>query len=316
MIESSVIIVGGGPAGSSCARELKRAGIHVIILDKQEFPRDKLCAGWITPRVVRDVQLDPARYPGSLTRFNALNFRFYGRKLPVRSRQYAIRRSEFDHWLLQRAGAPVFPHTATNIRKEQDSFIIDDKFRCTYLVGAGGTSCPVYRTFFKEINPRIRTRQITTLELEMPFEAQDRNCYLWFFDHGLPGYSWYLPKRGGWLNIGIGGKASDLLARGETIRQHWRLYVQKLNKLGLVSEEIELHPRGHTYFLRHNRNKIQQENAFIIGDAAGLATLDMGEGIGPAVRSGILAAGAIIRRKSARFFSLPQTSLPHIFFGN
>ena len=47
-----VLIVGGGPAGSSCARQLRRAGLDVLILDKSEFPRDKVCAGWITPQVV------------------------------------------------------------------------------------------------------------------------------------------------------------------------------------------------------------------------------------------------------------------------
>ena len=46
------LIVGGGPAGSSCARQLRRAGLDVLIMDKQEFPRDKVCAGWITPAVV------------------------------------------------------------------------------------------------------------------------------------------------------------------------------------------------------------------------------------------------------------------------
>lgn len=312
MIETSVIIVGGGPAGSTCAHELKRAGMDVLILDKQEFPRNKLCAGWITPQVLRDVQLDRTHYPGSLTSFNTLHFRFYGRKLPVRTRQYAIRRREFDHWLLQRADSAAISWQVKNIRKEGGYYIIDDQFRCTYLVGAGGTSCPVYRTFFKKINPRIRSRQITTLELELQYKAQDNNCYLWFFDHGLPGYSWYVPKRGGWLNIGIGGKAAMLLQRGETIQQHWRLFIDKLHQLGLVEQDVNLHPRGYTYFLRHNTKKLQQENAFIIGDAAGLATLDMGEGIGPAVRSGILAAGAIIQQKSRTLHSLPRASLPRI----
>ena len=57
-----VLIVGGGPAGSACARQLARAGLDVLIIDKQEFPRDKVCAGWITPAVVESLELDCAEY--------------------------------------------------------------------------------------------------------------------------------------------------------------------------------------------------------------------------------------------------------------
>ena len=57
-----VLIVGGGPAGSSCARQLRRAGLDVLILDKSQFPRDKVCAGWITPQVVEELQIDTRDY--------------------------------------------------------------------------------------------------------------------------------------------------------------------------------------------------------------------------------------------------------------
>ncbi len=49
MIERDVIIVGGGPAGSSCAWRLARHGVKPLVLDRASFPRLKLCAGWITP---------------------------------------------------------------------------------------------------------------------------------------------------------------------------------------------------------------------------------------------------------------------------
>jgi threonine dehydrogenase-like Zn-dependent dehydrogenase len=50
MESCDVLIVGGGPAGSTCARILHRAGIKVIIMDKKHFHRSKVCAGWITPK--------------------------------------------------------------------------------------------------------------------------------------------------------------------------------------------------------------------------------------------------------------------------
>src|SRR5687768_17483918 len=45
------LVVGGGPAGSTCARALRNAGWDVIVLDRARFPRDKVCAGWVTPGV-------------------------------------------------------------------------------------------------------------------------------------------------------------------------------------------------------------------------------------------------------------------------
>ena len=68
-----VVIVGGGPAGSTAAWKLKRAGLDVLVLDKERFPRLKLCAGWITPEVVRDLALDPAQYPHRFLTFDRLH---------------------------------------------------------------------------------------------------------------------------------------------------------------------------------------------------------------------------------------------------
>ena len=55
MENCDVLIVGGGPAGSSCARQLHRHGMDVMVMDKASFPRDKVCAGWITPAVLQAV---------------------------------------------------------------------------------------------------------------------------------------------------------------------------------------------------------------------------------------------------------------------
>ena len=59
MDSCDVLIVGCGPAGTSCAWGLRHAGLDVMLLDKAAFPRDKVCAGWITPEVVESLQIDP-----------------------------------------------------------------------------------------------------------------------------------------------------------------------------------------------------------------------------------------------------------------
>ncbi len=53
-----VLIVGGGPAGSSCAWGLRSSGLDVVVADRKAFPRDKVCAGWITPQVIESLDID------------------------------------------------------------------------------------------------------------------------------------------------------------------------------------------------------------------------------------------------------------------
>ena len=62
MIRCDALVVGGGPAGSTCARALGRAGWNVVVADRARFPRDKVCAGWLTPEVFGLLELDPAEY--------------------------------------------------------------------------------------------------------------------------------------------------------------------------------------------------------------------------------------------------------------
>jgi flavin-dependent dehydrogenase len=52
---ADVLIVGGGPAGSSCATVLAAAGRDVLIVDAAVFPREKPCGGWITPEVLDEI---------------------------------------------------------------------------------------------------------------------------------------------------------------------------------------------------------------------------------------------------------------------
>jgi len=313
MKEREVIIVGGGPAGASCAAKLREAGKDVLVLDRQTFPRLKLCAGWITPRVLRLLRISAKEYPYSLLTLRRLHYFIRGRKISVPTRQYSIRRYEFDDWLIRRSGAAVEQHEVKTIRRDGEYYIIDEEYRCKYLVGAGGTNCPVYLSLFREQNPRQPASRITTMELEFPYDYRDPNCYLWFFDNDLPGYSWYVPKGNGYLNVGIGGKFVELKAKGETIRQHWDYLVEKLHRLGLV-REVQLNPKGYNYYLRQPLKQVQIGNAFIIGDATGLATLDMGEGIGPAIRSGMLAAEAILTGKPLSLQKVPRYSFWEILF--
>ncbi|HEV8017196.1 MAG TPA: NAD(P)/FAD-dependent oxidoreductase [Steroidobacteraceae bacterium] len=288
-----VLIVGGGPAGSTAAWQLRKAGADVLVLDRERFPRLKLCAGWITPEVVRELGMDLAAYPHRLLTFPRLRVHVGRLHLPVACVQHSIRRFEFDAWLLERSGAPVEQHTVRHIVAEAGGYVIDGAYRCRYLIGAGGTRCPVYRELFRELNPRDSELQIVTLEHEIAYDWQDSDCHLWFFDAGLPGYSWYVPKERGWLNVGIGGIAARMKRGGHDIRAHWARLAAMLD--GRLARGARYEPTGYSYYLRGGVGVVRRDNAFITGDAAGLATRDLGEGIGPAVRSGLRAAASILK---------------------
>jgi flavin-dependent dehydrogenase len=288
------IIVGGGPAGSSCAWRLRHLGVDCLILDKEDFPRAKLCAGWITPEVVSDLEIDIPSYPHRFLTFETTRVHLFGLSFCMHSPQHSIRRYELDHWLLERSGARVVKHDARRIKPHDSGYHIDGVFSCRYLVGAGGTRCPVYRSLFREANPRSKELQAVTLEHELPYDWDDGDCHLWLLEKGLPGYSWYVPKQDGYINVGVGGMAKRLKKQGDDIKRHWGLFEQSLRRRGLI-DMAQLSPRGYSYYLRSEVEIARLDNAFVIGDAAGLATRDLCEGIGPAVRSGLRAAEAIAR---------------------
>src|SRR6266851_5433820 len=121
-----VLIAGGGPAGSTCAWKLRQAGLDVVVVDRAMFPRDKVCAGWITPQVLADVGLDARAYCQGRTfqPFTGFRVGLIGSGGDVAAAydhpvSFGIRRCEFDHYLLQRSGARLRLETPmSSIRRD------------------------------------------------------------------------------------------------------------------------------------------------------------------------------------------------------
>lgn len=321
MRHAEVAIVGAGPAGTSCAARLAAAGVDVLLLDRAAFPRPKPCAGWLTPRVFDLLDIDPEDYPGLLARFERLYLRLRGFPLRVRGPQYAIRRVEFDAWLLERCGVPLTVHEVRSIESRPDRFVIDDVYSADVLVGAGGSTCPVYRTFARAGRPREAGSAIVALEEEFESVPADDRCRLWFFDEGLPGYAWYVPKGGAFLNVGIGAMRASLARRGEALRTYWQRLIPRLETAGLVAAR-SWRPVGREYHLRQRRPAVTVATAggpapstsaaariYLVGDALGLATLDMGEGIAAAIESGRRAAAAILGEQAYSIDGIARYSL-------
>jgi flavin-dependent dehydrogenase len=305
MREVETIIVGGGPAGSSCARELVRHGRPCLVLERKAMPRLKLCAGWVTPKVLVDLEIRPGEYPHGMVRLDAIKV-VYGRRhryaKTAACEQYSIRRVEFDAWLLARSGVEVVQHTVRTVESDSGGYTIDGQFRCRYLVGAGGTNCPVKKAFFGEDGGRL----VVTQEVEYETAVRNPVCTLWFPYAGQWGYGWYVPKAGA-VNVGFGGLRSQL--RDWDRRKLWAEFVALLRREGCMDGDPP-EPKGYSYYLGRRRKRVKAGHAYIVGDAAGLATLDLAEGIGPAVESGLLAARDILGRAVYSTAPITRHSLP------
>jgi len=301
------IIVGGGPGGSSCAWELRRQGRECLVLDRKPMPRLKLCAGWVTPKVLQDLAIDPCQYPHGMIKLNNLKV-FVGRRhryaWTVPCVQYSIRRVEFDCWLLQRSGVEVVQHTVRQVTGNPDGYTIDDTFHCRYLVGAGGTNCPVKKALFDPDQGDL----IVTQEVEYETPIRNPACILWFPYSEPWGYAWYVPKANA-LNVGFGGRRSRL--ENWDRQQLWQDFLTLLKKEGdLAATPPE--PKGYSYYVGKRRKQVKKDTAYLVGDAAGLATLDLAEGIGPAVESGLLVARDILGQSSYSPRSISRYSLPFL----
>src|SRR5687767_4125858 len=113
------IVIGGGPAGSTCARALVRGGLDVLVIDRARFPRVKLCAGWLSPPVWDVLELRPRDYPLGLWEWERCHVEHRGERHTVAGRGHFIRRVELDRWLLDRSGAAVVQdHGVKEIARE------------------------------------------------------------------------------------------------------------------------------------------------------------------------------------------------------
>jgi menaquinone-9 beta-reductase len=299
MDSCDVLIVGGGPGGSSCAWGLRRAGLDVAILDRSVFPRDKVCGGWITPAVVEELQIDLEEYRrGRVLQpiSGFLTSRIGGPEIATdyaRPISYGIRRCEFDDFLLKRCGARLFEGVPfKTIERTGDSWIVNLQIKAQLIVGASGHFCPVARYLGAGARSEVA---VAAQEIEFEMDAAQReHCSVraelpeLFFCADMKGYGWCFRKQN-FLNIGLGR-----LDQKQGLPQHVAAFLEYLKKAGKVAFDLPAGMRGHAYLIyREAHRKVIGDSVLLVGDAAGLAYSQSGEGIRPAIESGLLAAKAI-----------------------
>lgn len=294
-----VLIVGGGPAGSTCARALRRSGLDVLVMDKQEFPRDKVCAGWITPAVVDLLELDAEAYrkgrvyqpiTSFLTGLEEGPQVATGYEHPV---SFGIRRCEFDHYLLQRAGARLaLGEPLTSLERGARGWLVNGRIETRLVIGAGGHFCPVARHLGAK--PGRGEVAVSAQEIEFELDAEQQGaCRVdprtpeLFFCGDMKGYGWCF-RKGNFLNVGLGREGGHQLSR------HVQAFRASLIAQGKIPRNTPVDFHGHAYLLYSSaRRAVVDDGVLLIGDAAGLAYPQSGEGIRPAIESALMAAQTV-----------------------
>jgi flavin-dependent dehydrogenase len=306
MERCEVLVVGGGPGGSTCAWALRRLGVDVVLLDRSPFPRDKVCAGWITPQTVQELELDLEAYGVGNVLQPIHGFRVsrmgdreaevdYGRVV-----SYGIRRCEFDLYLLARSGARIrLGEPLRTLERISDGWRINGEIEARAVVGAGGHFCPVA----KALAPSVPDPEPVVAAQEVEFaldESQAAQCRTvrpeipqLFFTRDLLGYGWVV-RKGDYLNVGLGRRDSQRLS------VHVAELVDFLVERGRVPLSLRERFKGHAYLLYgESRRPLIGDGFLLVGDSAGLAYGRSGEGIRPAVEAGLLAARAIFDAKGS-----------------
>jgi geranylgeranyl reductase family protein len=297
-----VLIVGGGPAGSTCAWRLRDAGLDVVVMDKAAFPRDKPCAGWITPQVLDDLQFDVDDYRGGRTfqPIGGFDVALVGRDHGVEIRydrpvSFGIRRREFDDYLIRRSGARLLLGTGvTSIRRDGSRWIVNEAVQAPLLVGAGGHFCPVARLLN---GPSHRIPLVVAQEVELPLDPPQESSFTAaagvveiYFCRDFLGYGWCFRKES-YLNIGFGRLDPHALPKGSGE------FVGFLKARHKVPADASWRWSGHAYLPSGARRQVVGPGVVLVGDAAGLAYPQSGEGIRPAIESGLMAASAALAAK-------------------
>jgi menaquinone-9 beta-reductase len=299
------IIVGGGPAGSTCARFLVRGGARVAVVDRAAFPRVKLCGGWLSRAIWDELEIRSRDYPGNLWEWNKCHVSYLGQERAIRCRGWFIRRYELDDYLLRASGATLhLGVSARDLTRDATGHWSIAGLRARHLIGAAGTHCPVARVLAP---PRPRG-PVGAQENEFRADpdaiartriGRDGEPEL-LLHQDLRGYSWNVPKTD-WLNVGSGTvDPVEVRAAWQDARAH---FVGRAHVPSQSSSDLEAGAmKGHAYFLYHPAHvgaavridPDQRGGMYLVGDSLGLAHPLTAEGILPAVISGRLAAEAIL----------------------
>jgi geranylgeranyl reductase family protein len=285
-----LLVIGAGPGGSNAAAVALRSGLRVAQLDAARFPRVKPCAGGVTVRAARSLQL--ALDPSLKRSFRAIEFNVWRKRVNrfVDSEivMMMVCRPEFDNDLVEQNRQNdnftfLDGHKVTDI-KYDGAFQVDTvqgSFRAAQLVGADGAYSLVNRVFGIS-QPRAVA---TVIEINLPMsDVTDPPEFVPCLDYGAVnrGYGWVFPKHDHW-SIGLYTVAPKTVG----LRQQLRDYIESK---GLRPRRDPLeHMEAYKFPLGGFRLRPAPYPVYLVGDAGGFGDALTGEGIYHALESGRLA---------------------------
>ena len=288
------IIVGAGPAGGSAAYHLANQGHSVLVLDKADFPRTKSCGGGVSPEVGKWFDFDFS--PVVQNHVSQVKYTFkMGDPAEVELKNvtpmWMVQRSQFDNFLMEQAtgkgtefksGVEV---TAASL--QGDTWQVQTTvgtFEGKYLIAADGANSTVAKLLGMSNSPTI-----AAASLQVPGVVSDRHKVTAFFDFGSlkNGFMWCFPKADGYsLSAAYvrnpKGKSDELK-----------------KQLTKYAELFELDPsqgqyREHPLNLWQENRTLHSDRVLLVGEAAGIVDPLIGEGIRPAMFTGVRAAKAVM----------------------
>jgi len=288
-----VAVVGAGPAGSYLSYLLARDGYAVALLDKAEFPRDKVCGGGISSKALELLGFDISP---------AVERRIIGAYLTYQNRDTIVRdltgqsgvtvtRKSFDDYLLQTAvsqGARFFPSQRFlsvsahgEITRIQTS---RGRVQARYLAGADGVFSQVRAAVFGKSLVRYAPALEAMVSVDPEVIDRFKNRILLDFGGIARGYGWIFPKRDH-LNVGVFSiyGSRDLCAELHTFMQRY----------DALRSYARIEYKGSAIPIANSRGIYQCKQVLLVGDAAGFAESFYGEGIYFALKSAALAHRAL-----------------------
>jgi geranylgeranyl reductase family protein len=325
------IVIGAGPAGSTAAFRLSRAGARVLLVDRERFPRDKPCGGGLTYRAVRQLPVSVEPVVEDTVRRFQLGFR-YGRSFERRTEEPLIlmtQRRRLDAYLAEQAAAAGadFRDGVRATALEADDQGVTVRFdgsaaSAPVAIGADGVNGLTVRT----LGLVGRREHGVALEgnVSHVHAREDYRGRAVVELGAVPGgYAWVFPK-GDHVNVGVGGWESE----APRLRAHLE---RACGEYGTPAERLES-VRGYRLPMRRPGDRARSGRVLLVGDAAGLVDPLSGDGMYEAFVSARLAAECVLRgdldgyepaldRELARAFAASWKAkyalerFPHVMFG-
>jgi flavin-dependent dehydrogenase len=316
MTATDLLVIGGGPAGSSIAALAAASGVRTTLLEKERFPRDKVCGEFVSAEgcavLARAKLLDAVLANGAMPMDACLLADASGRsvtsvlpELPGAGRTaLGISRAVFDEMLLHHAAAmgvtvrdettalaPVLEEARVRGVTIRTSGGVEETIRASLVVAADGRRSMLQRALLPSIGDPLTTAPRSWFGFKAHFPDRTgglgRRIELFVFDGGYAGLG---PVEGGRLDLGLIARVSALKACGGSPQ---RLFTERMLKNPLLAERLGgLEPCSAWKSigpLKFNVRCPASHGAIFLGDAAGTIDPFSGEGMSNALRGAELA---------------------------